>query len=513
MNLRSFRTRMADRRSPVLILLAGWLWIASVGAVERPDVLLIVVDDLRPMLGCYGDARARTPHVDRLAERSVIFEQAYCQYAKCGPSRLSFMSGLRPDSVGVTDHRDASAQAFRKRRADATMLPRWFREHGYASLGLGKVQHDGWDVASDWSAPTFPGREGEMLEVMDLDYPGKPSTIADRFNCPVLQAPDCADEDLFAGRMTTEAIRILGSRDPQQPLFLAMGYRRPHLPFVAPARYFALHQPKADWLTTQPGPPEGSPFIAWFNSDGYGGAAKRLGLVMPNPPTHEEAQDWNGYEMRSYMGVPNYGPIGAQTQLDLLQAYAACISYVDAQIGRLMDFLDRSPRGADTIVVLMADHGWHLGEHSAWGKMTNFEVATRVPLLVSIPGLPSRRMRTPVELVDVYPTLCEATGLPLPQYLEGESLLPLLRDGGEELQAVARSQYARYGERYLGRALRTLDHRYVEWTEGKDRKLIARELYDHRVDPRESRNIASDPDQQKLVELLSKRLNATHSEP
>ncbi len=478
-------------------------------AAKKPDILMIAIDDLRPMLGCYGDTRIRTPNIDRLASRGVVFERAYCQYAKCGTSRLSLMTGLRPDSVAVFSNSDKDVKAFRKRRPDAISLARHLKNQGYHTQSFGKIYHDGWDIATDWSSPSFPGREKEMLEVFDDDHPDKPSHIADRFDCPVKQSPDAIDERFFAGRMTNNVLAKLCEPTGDKPQFLAVGYRRPHLPFIAPKRYFDLYQPDDSWLAKNPHPTPGSPVMAWFNSDGYVGSARRVGLTMPNPPTRQEAIEWNGYEMRSYLGVPNHGTIDRKLQLDLLQAYAACVSFVDAQIGKLLDELENSNRLENTVIILWSDHGWHLGEQSAWGKMTNFEIATRVPLIISGPGIKAGRTKNIAELVDLYPTVCELAKIETPEHLEGESLIQTLEQPSIQSNATAISQYARFGTKYMGYALRTDRYRFVLWQESKTGNIIARELYDHNNDSGETQNLASLPEQSKLVSKLENQVNAS----
>ena len=480
-------------------------------AADKPDILMIVVDDLRPMLGCYGDVRINTPNVDRLAKQGVVFERAYCQYAKCGTSRLSLMTGLRPDSIGVFSNRDKDVVDFRKRRPDAVSLSRWLKGQGYRAQSFGKIDHDGWHVDDEWSVPASPGRDGEMLEVVDSREVSKPTLIAERLACPVMQNPDVPDDHLFAGRMTQQVLDMLRARDTSQPMFLAVGYRRPHLPFVAPKRYFDMYQPDETWLARNPIPTAGSPVMAWFNSDGYVGTARRVGLTMPSPPDRQQAVDWNGYEMRSYLGVPNHGPIEVPLQLKLLQAYAACVSYVDAQIGKLLDELEATKKLDGTLIVFCTDHGWHLGEHSAWGKMTNFEIATRVPMIISGPGFETGRTRTIAELVDLYPTVCDLAGLAKPEHLQGESLVPALKEPGKLHDSVALSQYSRFAGKFTGRALRTDHYRFVVWDAKKGGETVHRELYDHRPDPGESNNLASDPhfasDVKRLEAELRKRFN------
>jgi iduronate 2-sulfatase len=501
----TFPTRFSSLANTVALLLLIQL-SSSLHATNKPDILMIAIDDLRPMLGCYGDTRVQSPNIDRLAARGVVFDHAYCQYAKCGTSRLSLMTGLRPDSVGVFSNNSRDVKAFRKRRPDAISMARHLKNSGYNARGFGKIYHDGWDLVSDWSEPPSPGREKEMLEIVDPAGPSKPTVIAERFSCPISQSPDVPDNHLFAGRMTEQVLKTMRTRDEKKPLFLAVGYRRPHLPFIAPKRYFDLYQPDRSWLAGNPRPSENSPIMAWYNSDGYVGGAKRVGLTMPNPPTREQAIDWNGYEMRSYVGVPNHGPIKPQLQFELLQAYAACVTYVDTQIGKLLDELARTGRDRKTIIILWSDHGWHLGEHSAWGKMTNFEIATRVPMIISAPGISPARTGTIAELVDLYPTLCELTGIRPPKHLEGESLMNALRNPKATDDSIALSQYARFGTKYMGRAIRTQRYRFVRWNEKKSGKLVATELYDHHDDPGESRNLATE--EAELVKSLTQQLQA-----
>ena len=502
----------SDSRRFIFFFVTAIVLAESAGPVsaraEQPDILLIMVDDLRPMLGCYGDTRIRTPNIDRLAKRGVLFERAYCQYAKCGTSRLSLLTGLRPDSIGVFSNNVRDVERFRKRVPDAVSLPRWLKQHGYHAQSFGKIYHDGWDSADDWTEPSSPGRDREMWEVTREDQPTLPTIIAERLYCPILQSPDVPDNHLFAGRMTDRVLRVMKERQKTRPSFLAVGFRRPHLPFIAPRRYFELYSPDESWLSTAPEPPQKSPVMAWFNSDGYVGSAKRIGLSMPVRPDRQQAIEWNGYEMRSYVGVPNRGPIGKALQLKLLQAYAACISYVDAQIGRLLLQLDDSPRGKNTIVVLISAHGWHLGEHSAWGKMTNFEIATRVPMIIAGPGIQSARTRTIAELVDLYPTLCQLSGTPKPKHLQGESFAQTLKSPGvERPDSFAVSQYSRFRDAYLGTALRTNRYRYVEWVETKTGDVSHRELYDHKSDSAELSNLAAEPQFRKLIQKLSTRIS------
>lgn len=483
-------------RTVTLIGLFGWCCFTSHAeeSASRPNVLMIAVDDLRPMLGCYGNERIQTPHIDRLAARGKVYEQAYCQYAKCGTSRLSLMTGLRPDSIGVFSNNDRDVIAFRKRKPGFKPMGQFFRENGYFTRSFGKIYHDGWDNPVNWSEPSSPGRDREMWEVVVEDQPMSPTVIAERLDCPVLQSPDVPDDHLFAGRMTNEVESLL-ENPGDKPFFFAVGYRRPHLPFVAPKKYFDLYQPGEDWLAPNAEPPQDIFPLAWFNSDGYIGSAKRVGLTMPKPPTRKEAMEWNGYEMRSYNGVPNHGPIPRERQLELIQAYAACVSYVDHQIGRLLTSLEKNDLEGNTIVVLWSDHGWHLGEFSAWGKMTNYDIANRVPLIFAGPGIEKGREKSFAELVDLYPTLCGLAGIKPPEYLEGDDLRTLKKD-------IALSQYERYKGEYTGYSIRTHQYRYTAWFDRKG-KTVGQEYYDKTGAFPAGKNLAAE---QANIESVHKRL-------
>lgn len=456
---------------------------------------MIAVDDLRPMLGCYGDARAITPNIDKLAESGMLFERAYCNYAKCGPSRASLLSGIHPANVGINNHSDKAIKEFRERRPDAVALPEWFMQNGYESRSFGKIDHDGWADPEQWSEPPFAGREKEMLEIIDPDQPDGPSVIAERLACPVMQSPDVEDNKLFGGRMTDEVVRLLSSRDEGTPFFYAVGFRRPHLPFVAPQKYYDLHQPDENWLCSNPEPPAGVPPLAWFNSDGYGGSAKNVGLKMPPKPNRSEAIAWNGYEMRSYLDVPYHGEISKARQMELIHAYSACVTFVDAQIGRLLSVLEDKGLRENTIVMLWSDHGWHLGELSAWGKMTNYEVGTRVPFIVSAPGRNPGRTPSLAALLDVYPTLCDLAGLDKPAHLEGKSLAPIVEDPNASVQESILHEYIRYRGKFTGKAIRTDRFRFVQWRSKED-ELQFEELYDLENDPLETNNLAKTSNEQ-----------------
>jgi len=480
---------------------------------SSPNFLFICTDDLRPMLGCYGAEWMHTPNIDALAESGTMFERAYCQAAQCGPSRVSFMTGLRPDSAdnfSLRDRFDYSGKA-----AEETLtFARYLAANGYTTQAFGKIFHDGRDDAESWSVPASPGREGEILEIIGDD--GRTSIIADREDCPAWQMPDVEDDALYAGRMTTQAVACLSKLSKRdQPFFLGVGFRRPHLPFVAPLRYYDLYpDDSAAYLIPENAQPPGdAPLLGFYNSTNYAplpGKKSRWPVppvLMPN--SREQALAFAGYELRSYRGVPSQGPIDEATVRQLRLSYMACVSFVDAQIGRLMAGLRESGLDENTVVIFLSDHGWHLGEHGTWSKMTNYEWATRVPLIVRAPGgeFKSGRSDALVELVDLYPTICELAGLDIPDQVEGDSLVALLRN--PEHRSWKNAAFSLFPRKAgpMGRAIRTERYRYVEWRGMKgDRGLVARELYDHELDPDELRNIAELEDSATAVKNLSRRL-------
>ncbi len=480
---------------------------------SSPNFLFICTDDLRPMLACYGAEWMRTPNIDALAESGTLFERAYCQAAQCGPSRVSFMTGLRPDSTGnfsLRDHFD-----FAHKASDQTLtIARYLRASGYTTQALGKIFHDGRDDPESWSVPASPGRDGEILEIIGGD--GKTSIIADREDCPAWQMPDVEDDALYAGRMTSRAVATLAQlKDEDEPFFLGVGFRRPHLPFVAPSRYFDLYPDDSAYylIPENAQPPADAPLPGFYNSSNYAPlpGKKSRWPVAPvlTPESREQALAFAGYELRSYRNVPPQGDIDEATVRQLRLSYMACVSYVDAQIGRLLAGLRDSGLAENTVVIFLSDHGWHLGEHGTWAKMTNYEWATRVPLIVRAPGegFTHGKSDALVELVDLYPTICELAGLDVPGQVEGDSLVPLLRDPEHRpWKNAAFSQFPRKAGP-MGRAIRTDRYRYVEWRDmNGDGEIVARELYDHERDPTELQNIAGADNASTAVKNLSRRL-------
>ncbi|MFZ5830457.1 MAG: sulfatase, partial [Planctomycetota bacterium] len=419
-------------------LLLGAAVSGSANGAEQLNVLFIAVDDLRPELACYGHPLAKSPNIDRLAREGLLFDRAYCQQAVCNPSRASLMTGLRPESTKVLD----LPTHFRDKVPDALTVAEHFKNHGYYTQRFGKIFHTGHgnrDDAQSWTAPTpeSKGKKGgkgkstaQQRAAADEAWESKfffvaqnaaqKSTAAkksggsksksdkkgkgvsyDHSATPAYEAPAVGDSELMDGVIADQALEVL-RQVKGRPFFLAVGFLKPHLPFVAPKRYWDLYDAQDIELAPNPFHPKDSP--AYANN--------------------------NAGELRSYKDMPKSGPIPDDEARRLKHGYYACVSYMDAQVGRLLDELDRLGLRQKTVVILWGDHGWQLGEHATWAKHTAWEVATRSPLIISVPGQRSKGAKSNalVEFVDIFPSLAEACGLPVPSQVEGTSFLPLLAD-------------------------------------------------------------------------------------
>ncbi|MDA0347067.1 MAG: sulfatase [Verrucomicrobia bacterium] len=443
------------------------------------NVLFIIADDLRPDLGAYGDALAVTPNLDRLASEALVFNRAYCQKAVCWPSRNSFFSGLMPASLGKKTNAFAT---FRSDHPDLVALPQLFKNNGWYTRGFGKILHNGQDDPVSWSEPYFTP---EPLHYAAKENLGKHPIInksvpENRVN-PLFESADVKDdayEDGLTAKAAREAIRDAAVRD--EPFFMMVGFHKPHTPFNAPKKYWDLYDRESIPLAEFLNPPQNvNKLFAVHNSD----------------------------YVRSFQDIPESGLFPDKLAREIKHAYYACISYVDALVGSVLAELEATGQRDNTIIVFTSDHGYQLGDHSLWSKHTNFELATRVPLLVSLPGAPLNGKSTDglVELVDLFPTLATLCGLPLPEHLEGKDFGRLLFEPGSEGRSEAYSEFARNGA--VGRSIRTDRFRYIEWREQKSGEVVARELYDHRNDPGENVNIAGDPGYAKAVSELSKQLS------
>jgi iduronate 2-sulfatase len=486
----------APGRAAVAAALALGALLTPVASSERPNVLLIVSDDLRPQLGCYGDPVVKTPHLDRFAESAMRFDRAYVQMAICSPSRNSFLSGLRPETTGLRGF----GTTLREAVPEVTTLPQHFKKEGWHSAAFGKVFHvyaetglGSEDDPESWSQPLQlpsnpvwgPGQEAIRATQIEADRAAG-VVYGHSHDWPRGEAwddPDIADEALRDGETALRAAEFLKARAarPDEPFFLAVGFYQPHLPFVAPRRYFDLYDPESLELPERDLPPDGAPPYAL-----------NIGMVknyLNFPPPEEQSEAFK----REY-----------------LRAYLANISYLDACAGRVLKALERNGLAEDTIVIFFGDHGYLMGEFGSWGhKHCNYEMATRAPLLVRVPGMaaPGAASSALVEFVDFYPTLAELAGLPVPDHVEGDSFAPLLDDPDLPWKGAAFSEMLR-GGRFLGRSLRTDSHRYVEWLGPQGKNVIARELYDLTRESLERVNLADERAQADLVGELSARLAA-----
>ena len=471
---------------------------ATLGEVspEKPNVLLICVDDLRPQLGCYGCQDMITPSIDRLAAEGRLFRRHYVQVAVCGPSRCSMLTGRRVLRDWDCWAEDRKQQEEPQRPVSIAHL---FRRHGYRAVCIGKVSHEpggtmppqyevhqipfSWDLAlgpsGAWGNPWrafFAYADGKAYNAVIRWVKNEPPRLP-------LESADVPDEgyaDGLIARAGVEQLRDLKARGG--PFFLAVGFYKPHLPHNAPKKYWDLYDPEKVGLAPNPFPPKNvDPAISCFPS---------LELT-----TH-------------YKWPPGASKIPEAQARKQRHAYYACVSYVDAQIGKVLKELRRLGLDGNTVVALWGDHGWHLGEHATFGKCTNFEVATRSPLIIKAPGMsrPGKPADGLAETVDLYPTLAELAGLVPPDGLAGRSLVPMLDDPGTPGKDGAMSCFYRAGG-YFARALRTDRYRIVEWINTKTNRVAQIELYDHRTDPQENKNVAGE--KPAIVKKLLAQLHAT----
>jgi iduronate 2-sulfatase len=519
------------------------LVLPSLALSGKPNVLFIAIDDLRPELGCYGSALAQSPNLDKLAADGLLFNRAYCQQAICSPSRASLMTGARPDTIGVIEN----TAYFRERNPDVVTLPQQFIANGYETVYCGKIYHGrmtdndhSWSRKPAWgkckySPPKNPGSyalvENQKLwqenrDKMWAKY-GKENS-GGLVHGPAYESADVPDHGYMDGFNTQLAIATLKdhlARKKDQPLFLGLGFTKPHLDFIAPKKYWDLYDPADIELATHRAAPKQ-------------GAATGLHA---------------SFELRTRHGIPKSGPIGDELARTLLHGYYACVSYVDAQIGMMIDALEEAGIRDNTIIIVWGDHGWHLGDMGIWGKATNYEIATRVPLMIWTPDMKVRGRSTEalVELVDMYPTLCELAGIALPGHLEGHSFARLLDNPDLSWKQAAFSQFPNpalrewaanplspgmrqtffgplideveariikqqgdawnrelFEHHLMGYTMRTARYRLVIWRDHRDAAAepVFVELYDHETDPQETVNVADDHPEvvQRLSAVMAK---------
>ncbi|UCG50356.1 MAG: sulfatase-like hydrolase/transferase [Phycisphaerales bacterium] len=437
------------------------------GRNKRPNVLFIAVDDLRPQLGCYGHKRMISPNIDRLASDGVTFLRSYCQVPVCGASRASLMTGIRP-----TRERFLSYDVWAEKEAPGILpISGHFKKNGYHTISNGKIFHHRGDWSGGWSEeawrPGGPWRNYQLAENKELDAKGP------RRAGPAYECAQVGDEAYFDGMIAAKAISDLRRlKNMDKPFFLALGFLKPHLPFNAPKKYWDMYKREEIDLADNPFRPKGAPDAALHN--------------------------WG--ELRAYHGIPRKGPLEDDAARTLIHGYYACVSYTDAQIGRVLAELERLGMRGDTIVVLWGDHGWNLGEHGLWCKHCNFETSLHSPLIVAAPGYKGgTKSKALTEYLDIYPSLCEMCGLPMPGHPEGKSFVPLLRHVELPWKEAVFSRY------FNGDSVKTDRYRYTEWRRGGG-GAYARMLYDHSVDRGENVNISEEPENKKVVDELSAML-------
>ena len=488
---------------------------------SQPNILFIIADDLRPELGCYGYNAAITPNIDRLAASGVQFNNAYCQAALSGPSRGSLLSGLRPCATGYV-HNNIR---FRTAMPDVETMPEFFGRNGYATIGLGKIYHDGDKAQMSGTFNTDAVKPGYALPASEYRDPASQKLLNEHRRRlteiygangigglalgPVCEFYDAPDEEYHDAYITTSAIATMKQCVAEgKSFFLGVGYKKPHLSFIAPKKYWDMYEGREIPLPTNSVPPRGAPSFTLHDS----------------------------FEARSRYDVPKYGRFDPDFQRYLMRGYLACVSFVDAQVGRLIDGLQEAGLADNTIIVFCGDHGWHLGEMGIWGKATNYEIANRVPLLIIDPRIGSKGTTAAVtEFLDLYPTLADLAGLPIPATLQGRSLKAILQSPENTGNSVAISQFpcpalrewagvktaenvrkeyfdqalndieARirmedpdtplnvFQEHVTGYTIRDNRYRYVAWVDHSEAhwKVIAMELYDHLQDPDETVNLAA----------------------
>ena len=465
-------------------------------AQQKKNVLFIAVDDLRPELGCYGKQYMKTPSFDALAAKGVLFENAYCMVPTCGASRASVMSSRRPAPTRFTSHLTWLSREV----PDATPLHTHFKNNGYTTISIGKIFHHAEDHADGWSEKPLRSKQMQWFNTAEV----KKSIAAYREQYPkskkVTRGPatelaEVDDSRYGDGESADAAIEKLEqfSKNPDQPFFLALGFYKPHLPFTAPKKYWDMYDRSEITVAKNKAIPNDVPQAALHSSG----------------------------ELRSYSDISPTGPVDDDKAKELIHGYRACVGFIDAQLGRVMAKLDETGLAENTIVVLWSDHGWQLGEHGLWNKHSCFETSMWTPLIISVPGEDSiqkgGRATGIVELIDLYPTICELADVEQAENLDGESLVPMLKEPGASGKPFAIGRYK------LGDTIRTKDFRYSEYRgrvggkEGKGPpglgKIMGRMLFNHASDPNEDENVIREERFSEAAKQLSADLNANKGKP
>jgi len=462
-----------------LVMLAAGMPAAAQTSARRPNVLLIMSDDLNNNLGTYGHPLVKTPNIDRLAQRGVRFDRAYNQFPLCNPSRASLLTGLRPDTIRIYE----LVTQFRQNRPTAVALPQLFKNNGYVAARVGKIYHygvpgqigtPGLDDPPSWDVTVNPhGVDKDVEEPLLTNYTPGRTQAGNLGSALAFHASTARDEDHTDGKVASETIALLEA-NKDRPFFIAAGFYRPHCPYIAPQKYFDMYS--LDKIKV----PQVSP--------------QQL-AQYPDPAF--------------FTRPPNWG-LTEQQEREVIRAYYASISFMDANVGRLLDALDRLKLTDNTIVVFMSDHGYNLGEHGQWMKQMLFEESARGPLLLAGPGVRAKGKGSPrtVEYLDLFPTIAELAGLTPPGDLEGRSLVPLLKDPMAAWNRPALTQVRRGTAAdgfFMGYSIRTERWRYSEWQDG----TRGTELYDEKNDPGEMHNLAKDPKYTSTVTEMKALLRST----
>jgi len=466
---------------------------------NRKNVLFIAVDDLRTQLNCYGKTQIKSPNIDRLSEEGLTFNNAFCQHATCGASRASLLTGLRDDSTGIIGLYPKVEEAL----PEHLTMPQNFKNNGYQTISLGKIYHQADDDKNSWSKKPwcaldkYFGRgyitSKSKKKVMQRrrkkvgDYWIVEDAHAEKG--PATEMADVPYNGYSDGELADRAVKELRNlKNSRNPFFLGVGFRKPHLPFCAPKKFWDMYNRDEIDLAGNPFFPKG---VTKYTMNGMG-------------------------ELEGYADTPDRikeGGLPEKIARRLIHGYNACVSYIDFCIGLIINELEILNLREDTIIVLLGDHGWKLGEHGAWAKHTNFEIDTRVPLIIDVPGMQSEGVKSDalVELVDLYPTLCDLCELTKPDNLEVYSFTPLLKEANRPWKEAIFSQYPRSrrnaNKLVMGYTVRTEKYRYVEWVHVKSGKIKTRELYDRSKDPRENTNVIDNPAYKSILVQMQKTLD------
>lgn len=471
-----------NSRKIVPLIFVLMLLLSSSFAGKKPNILFIAVDDLKPVTGAYGDKLAKTPGLDKLAAEGIMFMNSYCQQAVCAASRASLLTGMHPDKTRVWD----LVTDFRQVNPKAVSLPQYLRQNGYETTAMGKIFHKtsagpGHDSPS-WSIP-YSDPDCKTY-VMD-------NKINDKGKGAATECADVPDSAYHDGKMTDLAIKMLGKLSrSNKPFFFAVGYLKPHLPFVAPKKYWDLYDRNMFTIAPFQKQSHDSPEIAYH--------------VSSELKSYTDIPDFDSYSTNSSKWLP------VKKQKELIHGYYAAMSYTDAQILRLLSELEKLGIRKKTIVVVWGDHGWHLGDHGLWNKHSNFEQATHTLLMMSVPEMKQGiKPVTMCEFTDIFPTLCDLAGIEKPNYLDGVSLLPAMDKPEINLRVYSMSQYPR-GKDKMGYSIRTSRFRYTEWFDNGfktnqlyDKKyIIGREMYDYQKDPLEKENVVNKPEYARDLSVM-----------